>query len=455
MPSSAPSSDPNIQPQNDTAAGANHLDRVQSELQAVKQQAQATQQALKKLQTHESVDPISAILGELPQFPAVDSLMLGLAIGLTVALALLWWFVWHRPKARLMAMPSRSGHKTEAPSTFHSLADFDNRATTQSPAPTPKPAPRPTVPGGDTVAEPLSPDALDIDLDQPAPGLFARSDTGIGFDSEAAASEVMRVRKSLAEKREARAQILEREDAPEMAPLPSVRAWLDSGISAAGALDATPTTSEPPVAVDPWAQPGDAPYGEPVLPHEHDDEAIDFSFSLPDESEDDPVVNVFDAEPAIAPDLEQQLMELELAVDADLARDTEPKYVLTPDETPEAALPEPRPEPQREPESKPEPENIVESAFVPEPELAPESAAEGGAQSVEGERTDGHDYAVTLALAQESAELQLWPEARDLAIEVLDSEDESLRTAAQDLLEQINHLELTVDPDTIPWDEPR
>ncbi len=462
MPSSAPLSQTNSQPQPDTTVDGKHLDRVQSELNAVQQQALATQQALKKLQTRESVDPVSAIANQLPQFPAVNGVILGSAVGLTVALAVLWWFVWYRPKARLMAMPPQSMRRSDAPSTFHGSTGFDSHPATPAAKSTR------TVPGGDTVAEPAEPVALDLDLDQPASASPARSDAGVAFDPDAAASEVMRVRKSLADKREARSQILEREDASGMEPLPSIRAWLDSGLAPAGEMDVTQPSAEPALSSpDPWQQPGDAPYGEPQAPIA-DEEDIEFSFSLPDSSTDEEEVNVVPPPaPAMAADRLEQLMELDLGMDPEPAGETlasGPMHTQEPVPAPVLAtelaaeqvpVPMPDAEPVPDAELVPDADNTAGSASAPESEPALQLAPESNAPMMDSELPTQHDYAVTLALAQESADLQLWAEARDMAIDVLESHDEALRTAAQDLLESINRMEMAVNQDTIPWDETR
>ena len=62
--------------------------------------------------------------------------------------------------------------------------------------------------------------------------------------------------------------------------------------------------------------------------------------------------------------------------------------------------------------------------------------------------TKAYDFAITLALAQESAALELWSEARDLASEVLESDDAALVSEALSLLEGLNKQELDAPPDT-------
>lgn len=133
----------------------------------------------------------------------------------------------------------------------------------------------------------------------------------MAFDSEAAASEVMRVRKSLAEKREARAHFLDREDATDSArgpeadldldldldeaPSPSLPAWPhddgtplrpDAAIAGLALAQLEPVPEPAPeldldldLTPDPWRQPGETTNGT-------DDaqtaDAIHFSLALED-----------------------------------------------------------------------------------------------------------------------------------------------------------------------------
>ena len=62
--------------------------------------------------------------------------------------------------------------------------------------------------------------------------------------------------------------------------------------------------------------------------------------------------------------------------------------------------------------------------------------------------TRDYDFTITMALAQESAALELWTEARDLATEVLASDNAELVAQANALLERLNQLEQDAPPDT-------
>ena len=300
---------------------------MEAELKALQQQALATQLSIKRLQTKESPPPYAAILSDLPSVAAIDGTVLSVASILLVALALLWWYLWHRPQARLLNSDPHPAMPEMAPASLF------------EPEPVQTPA---------------------------ASSPFAQQDPAVAFDSEAAASEVIRVRKSLADKREARANLLDREDASNGDGTPSAHAWLDLDISEppAETLEAAPA---PAVSVDPWLMPGEAQQDAPVPLLDND-----ISFSLP---------------------------ESESAIEHPMNTD--------------------------------------------------QNSDNDDASPV------GHDYAITLALAQESAALELWPEARELAIEVLESDDEALVSQAQDLLERLNQSELDADPQTPLRDDTR
>jgi len=208
---------------------------------------------------------------------------------------------------------------------------------------------------------------------------FARHDPNPGFDSEAAASEVMRVRKSLAEKREARAQQREYEETANPVQ-PQVRAWLDQ--NGPQPLDGVVVTSGP----IPIATRAPDPVPPPLEP-------------VPT------VIDVTQPEP---------VMELDLdlgPVDADPESETLRELLsLPPSVLTEAPMPEPKP--QELPETE---ESMPEHAAWPDT-----------------------DFGITLALAQESEALDLWLEARELATEVLESQTPELRGEAQALLERLD-----------------
>lgn len=306
-PPPLPASSP-LPPSNPASSGGT-WDRLEANIKVLQQQALVTQKAIQQIHSREAVGPLEAAQTALTHPAGIDSTLVSASAVLVLSLILLGWYVWIRPKGRLDATLA---HKT---------------------APTSKP------PASNTPAMPIEPLAATSDTRHeppfPAPettntaspeSLFARVDPNMGFDSEAAATEVVRVRKSLAEKREARAIQLEREDAD---PAPSAHAWLD--LDTPDPMDSVEVNSSP----------------IPMTPTEPEPE-----------------------------------------FEADIALDLEP----TPTET-------------------------------------------------EAEPLGGPDFSITLALAQESEALDLWPEARELATEVLDSSNATLRAQAQALLARLDQLE--------------
>jgi hypothetical protein len=216
---------------------------MQAEVLALQQQAQATQQSLKTLQTHEAISPYSAIVSEVPSYlSGINSTMLGVGSALALASAVVWWYVWRRPQTRWINAPAATTPREPPLSTRAALSDHG--FTLHAPGSTQPPA---VVPDDDALA--WDPNTVSGDTTQPFESgysAFARRDSNTEFDPEAAASEVTRVRKYLAQKREARALQQDRSDSAyaeldldlgmDDAPVtsrgetPSVRAWLDSAV---------------------------------------------------------------------------------------------------------------------------------------------------------------------------------------------------------------------------------
>jgi hypothetical protein len=336
-------------PLSDTADGASAWDRLESDIKAVQQQALATQKAIQQVQARESSGPLDATQFELPSLPAVDGTVIGVAAVLGLTMALLWWYLWHRPQTRLNATLG-------APAT--SLPAQPVQPVQRQPAGSMPPQ------FSATPAQHREQAAPDSTHSEYPDSLFARHDPNLGFDSEAAANEVMRVRKFLAKKREARALQRESEEADD--PVPSVRAWLDRDTP--HPLDGVLVNSGPIPLTPP----------EPMEP-------------------------------------------------------TRPIVV---------AAPEPEPEPA--PSTAYLPHDVPDLALDIAPDLPLDLALD------EPEHPKGHDYAITLALAQESELLDLWPEARELAGEVLESSHAELRAEAQALLERLDHLEQAQAQDSRP-----
>ena len=392
------------------ASSASSFEQMQAELKVVQQQALATQHALQQLEARKPADAFTAISSNIAGLSTADGAILGAALAL--AGAIVWWYVGHRTTSR----PNSAGAQ-------------------RIPAPT---APLPTQPPQAAVEETQSWPASTTSGDFSTHGFepsspFARQEPNMAFDSEAAASEVMRVRKSLAEKREARAHFLDREDAtdstrgPEAdldldldldeAPSPSLRAWPhddgtplpkpDAAIAGLALAQLEPVPAPEPeldldldLTPDPWRQPGETTSGS-------DDaqtaDAIHFSLALED----------YDPQPRATP-----------------APDIQTPYEIAMDLSPLAATEGARAVP-----------NTHADQYGQDP-------AQDIARLPSTPGAKGYDYTITMALAQESAALELWAESRDLATEVLASDDAALVAQAQALLEQLNQLEQDTPPDT-------
>ena len=331
--------------------GSSPYDRMQADVKALQQQAQATQASLKKLQTQESVDPVAAIASGLPAVPAIGGTGLFVASALVVALALVWWYRWRRPQNQL----EDAGHTGMSDLAADSVYGQPQQLPTQPTQQTQK-APLP-------VQQSSEPD----EPPQPGPtpaSQFAKPEPTMGFDSEAAATEVIRVRKSLAEKREARFLLREQED---------------------------------PATADAWSLPGERSYVEAAPSLD-----IDIHFTLPDDPR-------------------------------------EPEFV-------------PEPEPQRVADSQP-----VSTELDINIDEAEEEAFAGIAAEPDPILSGpvGPDYATMLALAQVSEELEQLNEARDLAHEVMASDDPALRSEARALLDRLSEVESEMGPESIRWDDLR
>jgi len=366
LPTSPSQPEPAPQPQTESAVGASPYDRMQAEVKALQQQAQSTQASLKKLQAQEPVDPVAAIVSGVPDVPVMGGAGLVVASVLAVALALVWWYLWRRPPNQ----PVDAGHTKISELT-------EDSAYGQ--------AQQPTKPAEQTrKAQPVQ------ESPQPAPtpvpaSPFAKPEPTMGFDSEAAATEVMRVRKSLAEKREARFLLREEEEEEPVVDDVAVEAPADAQ----------------PAPPDPWSMPEEGSYREAAPAFD-----IDIHFTLPERP---PVPEPLqEPEPAFEPEpaADRQPVSTELDINIDEAEDA-----------PFAAI-------------AAEPDPVFSAAVAP-------------------------DYATTLALAQVSEELEQLNEARDLAYEVLQSDDPALQTEARALLERLSEVESEMGPESVRWDDLR
>lgn len=320
------------------------LDRLEAEVQANLKEAAATQRLFQQWQGRETDGMQTAVLAELPSWSAVPRIQGAETawLGTTAALVtgFVCWHLWFRQRARPV-QPQAHDSFDAGPGT--GFEDMDE--------------PFPEQPQAARPASPAQPDPAAPQDDELQVGSAARRRPDRRFDPEAAASEVVRVRKSLAEKREARVPLAETEDALPVGPARRVKRRQVKDRADHGQVGAL-------------------------------DFALDFDLS---------------AQPAPAP-----------APDCPL-----PLIVLAP-----------RPEP--EPSLGVHLDYPATPAIAPTPLLAGLPAAPAAAA-----HCAGHDYAVTLALAEETAALELWPEARELVHEVLHAGDSGLRLQALSLLTRI------------------
>lgn len=300
---SAPSSGP-AAPQAPASAAAN-VTALLADVQALRQQAVATQTSLRELQGQDTASPWADRLF------AVDGTLTATALALGLGLCATWWYLWQRPQRRrsLQAVapqpavsrdsaiepPPRTPvqptatTKVEriapAPAASQPVAELA-QAASPVPRPTEMPAPpvhtttQPMAPALHKPASDWSPDSELTPLDhvvelspESHPSIFARLDPTMAFDPAAAADEVQRVRQSLARKREIRSQglHLDNEDEPE-AFLPADSQQATQALmaepnpeedTARGELDFS-FPDEIDVSPDPWAPA--VPMQDPVAP---------------------------------------------------------------------------------------------------------------------------------------------------------------------------------------------
>ena len=299
-----------------TVAASAPFDRMEADIKALQQQALATQASIQQLNARPSVDPWTAIQSKVPAIPVVDSTSIGVSLALAAALAAIWWYLWQRPQTLHIQEASESREVADP----HDAVGVLHEPQSGMPLASTYAAPLATSKASAMVSE--NPQALQT----PTPAsLFSRSEMPMGFDSEAAAGEVTRVRKSLAEKREARALLRERDEPPSLAPSLSI---------------ATTLVDEP---------------------------------QSPELSDPDAFIS------------------------------------------------------------------MTEVAQQQEQTTVPDQVAE---QTVEP------DYGIILDLAQESVTLEMWPEARELATEVLESADPALLEQALELLKRIEAKEQEIAQDS-------
>ncbi len=200
-----------LQPLGPSVPAGTAFDRMEADIKVLQQQAMATQASIQQLNARPAVDPWTAIQSKVPTLPAVDMTVIGVSVVLAAVVASTWWYSRRRPKTL---------HTQEAPE-YPGIPDphaaFGTIHNPQSEMPVANTWVAPVAASGSDYAGLESPPPLQTPA---TTSLFSRLEVPIGFDSEAAASEVTRVRKSLAEKREARAQQREYAEDTDSAPIP-------------------------------------------------------------------------------------------------------------------------------------------------------------------------------------------------------------------------------------------
>lgn len=355
-----------VQTQN-TSGDVNPLDRLELEVKALRQQALSTQASLKQLQTKEPDRPHSSALSDLHLLLGVDGAMF--SVGILILASMFWWYGFRRPQENSAAdtgfVDSRvvpgDTRQDQAPASFEALM----------------PALDPAV------SEPAS-----VQQGRNSPSSpFAAHAPSLEFDPEAAAGEVERVRKSLADKRDARAR--------QRAHDASLRFSLPQGNGEEVLQDDGPINAPQGEMVQAYpseSQPlefelGDSDAHASPTQVELSPDVVDPDRRMPADDTEDLLSNPFD--PAVATTSNESLLDFQSASSTD-ARDM--------------------------------------------PQALPPAAQ---AQTVDADL----DRAVQLSLAHEFEALGFLQEARELATEALDSADVSIKAQAQSLLRQIDDKE--------------
>lgn len=218
------------------ASAADSMASMLAQVQALRQQAVATQTTLRELQGQDAGTGADALMN------AVDGTMAATALALALGLCATWWYLWRRPQRQQPLLPdtpvaSTGANPRSAPPTPPSTAQrfatppaaparasepVQTVATADAQAPIDTTRPTPT-PSAHRPMQDWAPDSQLTPLDHAVelnpeshPSIFARMDSAVAFDPAAAADEVQRVRQSLARKREIRSQgpHLEHDDEP-------------------------------------------------------------------------------------------------------------------------------------------------------------------------------------------------------------------------------------------------
>lgn len=174
------------------------MDALQLKIKALLAESRTMQASIQQLTVQEESNAHAGIFSDHPVVLGLEGLLLGTA-ALCLGGLLGTGFVWRRMQA--MSAPD-TADGGESIYSFRSTDESHHPAAAQEVQESIFPPVTPVL------AQPhAAPDAVDADLEAhfvPSTGLFAPPESGSGFDVEAAANEVQRVRRSLADKRAAR-----------------------------------------------------------------------------------------------------------------------------------------------------------------------------------------------------------------------------------------------------------
>lgn len=439
-----------IQAQN-LGGGAQQLDQLESQIKALHQQALHTQATIQELETPKTNGFYSGFMSDTPWVLGAEGAVLGVG-ALILGGAIGGWYSWRR--RRPLAKPASVapdfadsrmylGEQEPVAPPVASHAEADGTVATpparvlqRHAAMEMDFAPSAPVAESDSVlnlfwaeAESTSPGPEEAEEDlleptrSPEASPFAPASPSLEFDREAAANEVERVRKSLAEKRDARARERIYDDAPRTVVL-------HAPINAGGFLQ--DDREEPATAENP--------------PDSHSEDST-FGLSLGQYE---------------APQTDGVDLELDLALDADVdleAMDSDFETVAPPqdfgpeaqDEEAQDEQEEVQEEAQDDGQAPPlalavvakEAESMVDFEFVATDEAqdtVPKLVAAEPPQDVgiDLEADEEPNPLVQFELAQEFQALGLLDGARELAMEVLGCSDAALKSQAQTLIDQLN-----------------
>lgn len=425
--------------------------RIATDLKTVQQQALATQRALDQLQAQQAAPAHSSV------WPVGMALQVGgwsLAVALVLGAAFLAWRTRRRPvlAAKPAASDSMTSDFADDPISMLELQQTVQEEEISQWAPQPE------------TAEDLVSDWGSIPLVRPDPTTT--------FDLEAATSEVTRVRKTLAQRRHERALQRERDArllreaaaraeeaalALQLQEVPHTGFWVPD-LDLSRDLDAQRPVA--PVATTPTA-PTPAPESltEPfpafvpalqAVPPQTPEETPPMSTQAPVAELAQAPTPALLVEPDNTP-VDVYAVKLALAHESEAVALWDEASALAEEAlaSPDAAL---RAEAQAtlqrlalKIQSEEQGADVVPAAPAPAldgpttPETLPEPP-----QDV---------YAVKLALAQESAAVELWDEAKELAEEVLDSPDSALTAQARALLAEIAQTLDVLAQDSIAFDD--